>query len=290
LASYCPGVAADRSPLYLIDLSRPREPQLYVVENELSTHDLFKHIGVQLLQFSVSFTQAGRKIKQILFDEICLEPTVKERCEKYTAEGGFRNLDHFLDALVLDKEFRALVIIDEETDDLHAVTRNLGFPVEIIEFSTYANDKSERIHRFEPFLADVEADLVEGTPVGERKPPRDPSDLDTVVVPAHEDGFEETFLGENRWYAVRIHPTMFSQLKYIAAYVTAPVSAVTHYAPIRSIEPWQNTGKVVINFAEPAREITPLRATKNGRVSHLQGLRYTNFDKLKKATSLDEAF
>ena len=46
---------------YLIDLSRPREPQLYVVENELSTHDLFKHIGVQLLQFSVSFTQAGRK-------------------------------------------------------------------------------------------------------------------------------------------------------------------------------------------------------------------------------------
>src|ERR1035441_10266436 len=89
---------------------------------------------------------------------------------------------------------------------LHAVTRNLGFPVEIIEFSTYANDKGEEIHRFEPFLADVDADLVEETLVGVKKPPRDPSDLDTVVVPAHEDGFEETFLGENRWYAVRIHP------------------------------------------------------------------------------------
>ena len=48
---------------YPIDLSRPREPQLYVVENELSSHDLFKPIGVQLLQFSVSFTQAGRKIR-----------------------------------------------------------------------------------------------------------------------------------------------------------------------------------------------------------------------------------
>ena len=36
---------------------------------------------------------------------------------------------------------------------------------------------------------------------------------------------------------------MTAQLKYIAAYVTAPVSAITHYAPIRSIEPWQNTGK-----------------------------------------------
>jgi hypothetical protein len=40
---------------YLLDLSRPREPQLYVVENEISTHDLFRHIGVQLLQFSVSY-------------------------------------------------------------------------------------------------------------------------------------------------------------------------------------------------------------------------------------------
>src|SRR5215467_5445259 len=59
---------------YLIDVSSPRDPQLYVVENEISSHDLFKHIGVQLLQFSVSFSQAGRTIKQILFDEVCAEP------------------------------------------------------------------------------------------------------------------------------------------------------------------------------------------------------------------------
>src|SRR3984893_1407692 len=85
---------------YLIDLSRPREPQLYVVENEISTHDLFKHIGVQLLQFSVSFAQAGRAIKQVLFEEICEEPSVNESCERYAREGGFRNLDHFLEALV----------------------------------------------------------------------------------------------------------------------------------------------------------------------------------------------
>jgi hypothetical protein len=276
---------------YLIDLSRPREPQLYVVENELSSHDLFKHIGVQLLQFSVCFSQAGRRIRQVLFEEICEEATIKARCESYAREGGFRNLDHFLDALVLDKEFRALVVIDEETDDLHAVTKNLGFPVEIIEFTTYANEKGERIHRFEPFLADVEA-VVEETPAGEeRRVPRDPSDLDTIVVPAHEDGLKETFIGENRWYAVRIHPTMTGQLKYIAAYVTAPTSAITHYAPIRSIEPWKNTGKMVINFAEPATEIGPLeRVLKNGRVSHLQGLRYTKSEKLKSATSLDEAF
>src|SRR5215471_4769271 len=170
---------------YLIDVSSPRDPQLYVVENEISSHDLFKHIGVQLLQFSVSFAQAGRAIKQILFDEVCAEPTAKARCEKYAQEGGFRNLDHFLESLVLDKEFRAIVIIDEETDDLHAVTKNLGFPVEIIEFTTYLNSKGEYIHHFDPFLADVDAvdvKVVDNTPV-KRQKPRDHSDLDTVVVP-----------------------------------------------------------------------------------------------------------
>ena len=277
---------------YLIDVSSPCDPQLYVVENEISSHDLFKHIGVQLLQFSVSFAQAGRTIKQILFDEVCSEPTAKARCEKYAQEGGFRNLDHFLESVVLDKDFRALVIIDEETDDLHAVTKNLGFPVEIIEFSTYVNDKGQYIHRFDPFLADVEmvdVKVADDKPV-QKQMPRDRSNLDTVVVPAHEDGFERVFRGENRWWSVRIHPSMVKQLKYIAAYITTPQQQITHYAPIRSIEPWENTGKVVINFAEPAKEIGPLKLTKNGRVKHLQGLRYTNFDKLKRATNLDEAF
>jgi hypothetical protein len=60
---------------------------------------------------------------------------------------------------------------------------------------------------------------------------------------------------------------MAKQLKYIAAYVASPTSAITHYAPIRSIDPWQNTGKMVITFAGPARKITLLKLTKNRRVA-----------------------
>lgn len=277
---------------YLIDVSSPRDPQLYVVENEISGHDLFKHIGVQLLQFSVSFAQAGSTIKHILFDEICAEPHAKARCEKYAEEGGFRNLDHFLESLVLDKKCRALVIIDEETDDLHAVTKNLGFPVEIIESAPMSTTKGSTsiasIH-FSLMLKPLTWKSADNEPTQQRRP-RDPSDLDTIVVPALADGFEKVFLGQNRWYAVRIHPSMIPQLEHVAVYRTAPVSAITHYAPIRSIEPWENTGKMVINFAEPAKEIGPLKLTKNGRVKHLQGLRYTKFDRLKSATSLDEAF
>jgi len=153
-------------------------------------------------------------------------------------------------------------------------------------------DFQERIHRYEPFLADVEAvdvKTADDVAVRERRP-RDPSNIDTVVVPSREDGFKEVFLGENRWWSVRIHPAMLKQLKYVAVYRTAPISAITHYAPIRSIEPWKNSGKVVINFAEPAQEIAPLKLIKDGRVAPLYNLRYTNFEKLKTAKNLDEAF
>src|SRR5579864_1051850 len=106
----------------------------------------------------------------------------------------------------------------------------------------------------------------------------------------HEMWIREGFYPTRPLYQVRLHPSMISHLEHVAVYRTAPVSAITHYAPIRSIEPRENTGKMVTNFAEPAREIRPLRLTKNGRVKHLQGLRYTKFDRMKSATSLDEAF
>jgi hypothetical protein len=37
-------------------------------------------------------------------------------------------------------------------------------------------------------------------------------ELDTAVIPAREDEFQETFVGENRWHAVRIHGSMRPQI------------------------------------------------------------------------------
>lgn len=62
----------------------------------------------------------------------------------------------------------------------------------------------------------------------------------------------DTFVGENRWYAIRIHGTMRPQIKHIALYQAAPKSAITHIAPVKSSEPWKDSGKFVVNFAAPA--------------------------------------
>jgi hypothetical protein len=71
---------------------------------------------------------------------------------------------------------------------------------------------------------------------------------DTIIVPAQEEGFKKVFLGENCWYAIRIGGGKLKDIKYIAAYQTAPISEVTHFAEVESIEPYGDGGKYRLNF------------------------------------------
>lgn len=116
--------------------------------------------------------------------------------------------------------------------------------------------------------------------------------VDTIVVPANAQRAVTTFLSQGYWSAVRIHETMIPLLKYIAFYQTLPVSAVTHIAPIASIEPLMDTEKSIINFAGQAEEIRhiPLVKGKKGRIKTFLRFRYTTLDRLKSAKTLDDVF
>lgn len=89
---------------------------------------------------------------------------------------------------------------------------------------------------------------------------------------------------------VRIHGSMRPQIKYIAVYQVAPVSAITHVAPVKSIEPWKSGTKYVINFAHAAKSIGPIKLVKKGRVKALQNLRYTSLSRLENAKNLDDVW
>jgi hypothetical protein len=115
-------------------------------------------------------------------------------------------------------------------------------------------------------------------------------DVDTIVVPAHADGFEDVFLGEQRWHAVQIGDAMLGKLKYIAAYRVSPISAITHIATIKSIERWRHWGSYVIKFVQPAEAIKPIPMVKGGLIKQFQGRRYTTRVRLLKAKNLDEVF
>lgn len=110
---------------------------------------------------------------------------------------------------------------------------------------------------------------------------------DTVVVPAHPQGVQETFLGESCWYAIRISGGMMDHIKYVAGYQTQPVSAITHYAPVDRIEPWGEGSKYKLVFSDSPREIGPIKRGDAPR-GVMQGPRYVYLDDLLKAGQLSD--
>lgn len=112
---------------------------------------------------------------------------------------------------------------------------------------------------------------------------------DTIIVPAHEDGFNRVFLGENSWYAIRISRGKLKNIKYIGAYQISPISAVTHYAEVDTIEPYGDRGKYKLNFKSSAQPIEPIKFS-GAKSGFMQSPRYTSFEKLKKAKKMMDLF
>jgi hypothetical protein len=108
---------------------------------------------------------------------------------------------------------------------------------------------------------------------------------DTIIVPANIEGFKEVFLGQNCWYAIRISGGMLQKIRWIAGYQTAPVSAITHAAPVDHIERYGEGNKYKVVFSEPAKPIGPVRRD-DAPAGAMQGPRYTTYAKLMAAKKL----
>ena len=279
---------------YLIDLKDSR-PKLYFVENELERHDPLRHVAVQILNFALAFEADKRVVRKIVFDAIQADIGVRQKFEAYLQTNSFRNLDHLIDEIVFESPFTALVIIDKMPDKLEKVlAEKFRFGVEILTLTRYQNRRGDRVYGFEPFLADlapIESIEQSYTPIGDAIEVST-GDIDTVVVPAHDEGFESQFIANNNWFAIRLHGSIRPQIKYIAAYRIRPISAITHIAPIKDIQPYGDAGKYIVYFSEPATLLpAPLKMdSKNGKIKTFQGLRYTSSARLQAASNLDEVF
>ena len=267
---------------YLIDSSFPAEPRLYIIENELSSHDPYKHIGSQLLKFAISYKATGRKIKAFLLEHIMQNKALARQTEAIFERAGYRNIDDFLESIIFEKPVAAIVVIDQTSDELENVLSQLTMDTDILEFQTFSND-SGVIHKYTPFNAEIRE-------LKDEKGTLSPDVLDTIVIPAREDGFENEFLSTKRWYAIRIHASMIDKIKYIAAYQVAPISAITHYAEVASIEKWADTNKYVVHFKDQPTQITPVKLDKNKKGLAPQAPRYSSLDRILKARKLSDVF
>jgi hypothetical protein len=112
-------------------------------------------------------------------------------------------------------------------------------------------------------------------------------EYDTLVCPAHQDGFEIEFLGKNRWYPIRVSKSVQARLKYVAIYVTSPTCQISHYGRIQSIKPWKDSGKYMVHLSGKAKRIGPISHSPG---FSMQGPRLALMARLIQARTLGDAF
>lgn len=271
---------------YLLDFTFPNNPRLYIIENELSVHDAYKHIGTQLLKFAVSYKQSRLKIKHYILDYLYKTPNDMTFIEKKALEMRYRNIDAMLETMIYRDTVDAIVIIDNSSVELENVLSHLSMKIDIIEFRAYENRTGNRIYKFIPFNNEVKEFVASR---GDTKNVS-PEEIDTIVVPAQEDGFQSAFIESNAWWQIRISVSMLDKIKYIAAYRTAPISAITHIAEVDHIEKYKDTNKYILYFKEHAKEIPHIELDKDKKGVAPQASRYTTYVRLMSATKLSEVF
>lgn len=113
---------------------------------------------------------------------------------------------------------------------------------------------------------------------------------DTVIFSSKGRGFEDTFLGESEpacWYPCRVSESREYNLKYIAIYRGAPVSAITHYAKIKEFKCDEKGCKICYFDGAPIK--LPNKITLGSKEScFFLGTKYTSLESLLNATKADE--
>jgi hypothetical protein len=261
---------------YVLDF-RDRS-KLWIVENELSTHDSFKHIGIQLLRFATQFSDASFKIKEVLLKAINENQELKSLALTLVKGSEFSNLGEALDFAIFKNDYGFIIVIDEISEDLSRITREFARQPELVQIQKFISKQNEA-YLFIPLLEELER--AKSTKVKEI------AEIDTIVCPAREEGFQEAFIEQKAWWAVRIAVTIIEHLKYIAMYEVAPISAIRWAGKIQSIQPFEDTGKYKIYLSE-IFEVGPIKLGIPKLAP--QGPKYTTFELLNKAKTLADIF
>lgn len=263
---------------YYLDLTFHTDPRLYLVEVELNSHDVYGHIGEQILRFGISSETDKYKLKNVLLSAINDDAEKSDQLKKYFANSKYNNVNELLDKVIFDNKPSAIIIIDEATEELFNVMRQLTMTTEVIEAQTYIC-KDEKLHRFTPFKDEILSDVISS---------EDADELDTIVVPAREDGFNEEFLQNNRWFAIRISSAMLDKIKYIAAYQVAPVSGITNIAEVDRIEKYKDSNKYIVYFKDGSLRKTNKIGLGKKKGQAPQAPRYTSYKTISSAKTLDD--
>ena len=82
---------------YFLDLTFHNDPRLYLVEVELNSHDVYGHIGEQILRFGISTETDKYKLKNTLLTAVNSDASKKKKLAAFFAKSKHDNLNELLD-------------------------------------------------------------------------------------------------------------------------------------------------------------------------------------------------
>ena len=183
---------------YVIDTTKPDEPKLFVVENEIVSHDPFKHIGIQMLKFVTSFDEGQRAVRTFVMNEIRKNQNLLERLESACRASSSPNIDHYLDRAIYT-EFKGLVVIDEATSELYRVLEKINANISVLELKAFISDEGERTFQFDTLYDELEEpseleEAADSSNTTEARAARRARRVkaDTIVVPARAEGYRNS--------------------------------------------------------------------------------------------------
>lgn len=267
--------------VFLIDFYDAKKPQLYIVENEIASHDVYSNITEQIARFGTSVVSSANQIRNVLIKAVESESEAKEEVEKYLLQSPFKNITELMIFLTEDNNIKIVVAIDDITADLNLAFRIFKNPPDVVLLQRYSDENNNICYYYEPMrdeIEDIEREkTISGKSVG----------FDTVVCAAFEDGFKHAYIENNAWWAIRLSQEAREKLKYLAIYEKSPVAHISHYAEIDRIEPYKDTGKFILYLANK-KTIKPIKLSTGKKGEAPQAPRYTTLKKLLSAKTVSE--
>jgi len=293
---------------YVISLSKPYT--WYIIENELSSHQVYDHIVPQVSKFvgNIDELETQTEIRDILDKEVDQDRVLKAYVEKMIGQDIFR----FLTELV-SKPPKIVLVIDDITPEIDRANKSLRklANTEIVEFKTFVRENAPSVHAhlFEPlYKPEVRKPEVPESQVKPIEPliiSREElstlKDGMVVICPSKPDGVN-FLLRHEAWGFVRIR----KRPQYFALYISHPESRVSYFGEVKEVlEPkdpespiseeearnykeFKEGKKIIVLKPESLKKLDkgiPKGTLKRGR---LQGLKYTTLGKFTNARTLDD--
>lgn len=136
------------------------KPYWYIVEVELSSHNVFEHVVPQVSKFIAGIKNLATQkvVVDVIYEQISANEELKKQIK---SKIGLIDIHKFLTGLISQPP-RLAIVIDSETEELSEAVEGLKLETDVIELRIFANrnDKSQRAYLFEPLTGQTMPDKL----------------------------------------------------------------------------------------------------------------------------------